>query len=182
MEYLYFKLYEDSNLYCITFWILCYAVIISFTLPLRLWSIQSVRDIHGQKTKFEARTEESLVTTFCEPDFQLENNPASDWPEIWPTIYRDWKASGMLLGRNLESRDSLTSCHILCPSPVNTLSRLAASPVNTLSWLAAPGSHRHLVDTLLACYMNLNTVTSANLNIIYCCLQVKGKANLFYTS
>ena len=46
------------------------------------------------------------------------------------------------LGRNLESRDSLTSCHILCPSPVNTLSRLAASPVNTLSWLAASGSHR----------------------------------------
>lgn len=72
MEYLYFKLYEDNNLYCITFWILCYAVIISFTLPLRLWSIQSVRDIHGQKTKFEARTEESLVTSFCEPDFQLE--------------------------------------------------------------------------------------------------------------
>ena len=101
MEYLYFKLYEDSNLYCITFWILCYVVIISFTLPLRLWSIQSVRDIHGQKTKFDARTEESLVTSFCEPDFQLENNPASDWPEIWPTIYRDWKASGMLLGRNL---------------------------------------------------------------------------------
>lgn len=34
MEYLYFKLYEDSNLYCITFWILCYAVIISL---LFLW-------------------------------------------------------------------------------------------------------------------------------------------------
>lgn len=141
MVYLYFKLYEDSNLYCNTFWILYCTVIISFTHPLRLWSIQSVRDIHGQKTKFKARTEKSLVPSFYEPDLQaLENSSRFRLARNLTNHIEVKKVLELRFGRNSESRDSLTSCHILCPSPVNTLSRLTASPVNTLSWLAAPGS------------------------------------------